>query len=208
MITRLCKKASAGSIPLSGIEKGGEKRLNKSTLRKNYGFTLIELLIVIALLGALAVGLLATVDPFEQLKKGQDTSIRNTTAEIYNAAIRYYAIRNSFPWSEGAPSGITGLVLSDGEFTNTGGFLDDIISAGELKPEFVQLAAGNLDSIYLTSTTDGTIQQNVAVCFQPQSKSFMNDKNSKFSQSAVIEGNCLGVNPGSTGASGCFWCVK
>ena len=32
-----------------------------------YGFTLVELLIVIALLGALAIGLLATVDPFEQL---------------------------------------------------------------------------------------------------------------------------------------------
>ena len=36
---------------------------------QNKGFTLIELLIVIALLGALAVGLLATIDPFEQLKK-------------------------------------------------------------------------------------------------------------------------------------------
>jgi prepilin-type N-terminal cleavage/methylation domain-containing protein len=183
--------------------------LNKSTLRKNYGFTLIELLIVIALLGALAVGLLATVDPFEQLKKGQDTSIRNTTAEIYNAAIRYYAIRNSFPWTEGGTlTNITGTRLSDTTMTSGGGYLDAIISAGELKPEFIQLAAGNLDSIYLTSTNDGSIQQNVAVCFQPQSKSFMNDKNSKFSASAVIEGNCIGVNPGSAGASGCFWCVK
>ena len=40
-------------------------------MKKSLGFTLIELLIVIALLGALAVGLLATIDPFEQLKKAE-----------------------------------------------------------------------------------------------------------------------------------------
>ena len=55
---------------------------------KNKGFTLIELLIVIALLGALAVGLLAAVDPFEQLKKGSDTATRNTVITIINAVIR------------------------------------------------------------------------------------------------------------------------
>ena len=43
------------------------------TLSLSKGFTLIELLIVIELLGALAAGLLAAIDPFEQLKKGVDT---------------------------------------------------------------------------------------------------------------------------------------
>ena len=57
------------------------------------GFTLIELLIVIALLGALAVGLLAALDPFEQLKKGTDTGVRNMVSEIHGSAIRYYAIK-------------------------------------------------------------------------------------------------------------------
>ena len=45
----------------------------KNRLQK--GFTLIELLIVIALLGALAVGLIGALDPFEQLKKGTDNLI-------------------------------------------------------------------------------------------------------------------------------------
>ena len=59
------------------------KKFNKgSTLSLLKGFTLIELLIVIALLGALAVGLLAALDPFEQLKKGTDTGTRNTVSEI------------------------------------------------------------------------------------------------------------------------------
>ena len=46
-------------------------------MNKNKGFTLIELLIVIALLGALAVGLIGAIDPFEQLKKGADTGVRD-----------------------------------------------------------------------------------------------------------------------------------
>ncbi|HEX7542609.1 MAG TPA: prepilin-type N-terminal cleavage/methylation domain-containing protein, partial [Patescibacteria group bacterium] len=71
----------------------------------NKGFTLIELLIVIALLGALAVGLLAALDPFEQLKKGTDTSVRNTVSEYQGAVIRYYAIKNQMPWCHDATCG-------------------------------------------------------------------------------------------------------
>ncbi|MFS8159790.1 MAG: prepilin-type N-terminal cleavage/methylation domain-containing protein, partial [Candidatus Roizmanbacteria bacterium] len=65
---------------------------------KKSGFTLIELLIVIALLGALAVGLLAALDPFEQLKKGTDSGVRNTVSEIQGAAIRFYALKEHQPW--------------------------------------------------------------------------------------------------------------
>src|SRR3989344_9347105 len=64
----------------------------------SFGFTLIELLIVIALLGALAIGLLGAVDPLEQIKKGTDTGTRNTVAEFHSAVIRYYAIKGLMPW--------------------------------------------------------------------------------------------------------------
>ena len=60
----------------------------KLKMKEQKGFTLIELLIVIALLGALTIGLLATINPFEQLKKGRDTSNQNTATEFYNASLR------------------------------------------------------------------------------------------------------------------------
>lgn len=170
---------------------------------KQSGFTLIELLIVIALLGALAVGLLATVDPFEQLKKGQDTSTRNTASEIYNAAIRYYSVKNQFPWGGSAAVDVTGQALTDDSFTNAStGWLTQIITAGELKPDFIQLAGGSLGSIYITSTAIGNVRQNVTVCFAPGSKSFSNDPNSKYDVNGIESAGC----PGAVGS--CYWCLK
>ena len=58
------------------------------------GFTLIELLIVIALLGALAVALLAALDPLEQINKGTDTGVRNTVAEISGSLVRYASVKS------------------------------------------------------------------------------------------------------------------
>src|SRR5690348_2307082 len=96
------------------------------------GFTLIELLIVIALLGALAVGLLATIDPFEQLKKGRDTSIRNTVSEYYNANLRYFANKGFFPWNTATTS-----IPKTGTPVNTmGSEITALMNAGELKDRF------------------------------------------------------------------------
>lgn len=167
------------------------------------GFTLIELLIVISLLGALAVGLLATVDPFEQLKKGTDTSIRNTTSELYNSFIRYYAVKNAMPWT----TDLTGMSASNVSMTGAStGYLNKVIDAGELKPEFIQLAGGGLDSIFVTSTADvNGVRQNVSVCFLPGSKSFANESNSKYATDGGLDTGCKGT--GGT-AKTCYWCIK
>ncbi|MBI3577276.1 prepilin-type N-terminal cleavage/methylation domain-containing protein, partial [Candidatus Gottesmanbacteria bacterium] len=129
------------------------------------GFTLIELLIVIALLGALAVGLLATIDPFEQLKKGRDTSIRNTVAEMYNANLRYFSTKGQFPWGTG--SSFTAKPVNT--MTDT---INELISVGELKNKFTELAGtGNLAKVLITSTAN----EHIAVCYSPESKSFQKD---------------------------------
>lgn len=160
------------------------------------GFTLIELLIVIALLGALAIGLLATIDPFEQLKKGRDTSTRNTVAEIYNAALRYYSTKGQFPWA-------TDTTFTSALNTMTAE-LTAFISAGELKARFEELAGtANLAKIVVTSTSP----ENVSVCFRPESKSFQADPVTQFASDGQTSSvTCKSQT--SSGGTDCYLCIQ
>lgn len=169
------------------------------------GFTLIELLIVIALLGALAVGLLAALDPFEQLKKGTDTGVRNTVSEMHGAIIRYYGIKNYMPWCTDANTctDITAGITLDS--TNVAGtaMLTAIKTVGELKADFSELAGeGTLGKIYVTGDNDDAT---VSVCYKPTAKSFMSDPNTKFTNTGITpNGTC----PTGLAADNCYWCVK
>lgn len=166
---------------------------------KHKGFTLIELLIVIALLGALAIGLLATIDPFEQLKKGRDTSMRNTVSEYYNANLRYYSTKGEFPWEN--------LNGTEGTAANVYTMSDvsaELISAGELKERFVELAGtANLANIYVNSTSE----THMTVCFDPESKSFDEDPNTVYDASGgtATLTDCKAAGAGSN--ESCYYCI-
>lgn len=171
-------------------------------------FTLIELLIVIALLGALAVGLLAALDPFEQLKKGTDTGTRNTVQEVQGSIIRYYALKGWMPWcnsssisdcSNPTEADLSSLVDPEGNDA-----LSKIIDTGELKTNFSELASGNLGKIFVTGTNES-----VHVCFKPVSKSFRCDPNSKYTKAGEVDPNCPKTACGSDAAADeCLWCVE
>jgi len=165
---------------------------------KNAGFTLIELLIVIALLGALAVGLLAALDPFEQLKKGDDTGVRNTVSELQGAIIRYYAIKNQMPW------GATTLALTNASVGYSVVNIPEVVNTGELKKDFSTLAGGQLNKMSIVGTEEG-----VTVCFKPGSKSFRSDPNTKYNSSGVEIGTGTSICGLTDSASfACYWCVK
>jgi prepilin-type N-terminal cleavage/methylation domain-containing protein len=169
-------------------------------------FTLIELLIVIALLGALAIGLLATIDPFEQLKKGRDTATRNTVTEFYNANLRYYGTKGQFPGGIGVPINIAHMDESD--FTTAGtGYIDQLVSAGELKANFVQAAGINrLSRIYMSST----VSDDLSLCFIPESKNFRLDQNTIYDPSGsgdtTTPGYCISQDA-LNGVTTCQWCI-
>lgn len=171
--------------------------------RRPKGFTLIELLIVIALLGTLAVALLAAIDPFEQFRKGTDTAVRNTAQEYYNALIRFYAQRSSWPttFPKITPDG-TGFPLS------TTDFITGVIEAGELKSNFLEIASDQLSKIYVARAGESQL----LVCFQPQSKSFQKaDKNTKYG-SVSFSSASTGATPSTdigtcSSTSSCYWCV-
>ncbi len=169
-------------------------------LRK--GFTLIELLIVVALLGALAVALIATVDPFEQLKKGTDTATRNTATELYKALIQYYTTKGSFPWA----TDVVGVKATD---TAISSHINSVVSLGELKTNFQALASTPLTKIFLTSTLDGSgNRQNIAVCYLPESKSFRNEANAKYASSGQATAGTPGCLATNAAGTACYWCVQ
>ena len=184
------------------------KNLTKRpAINKSKGFTLIELLIVIALLGALAVALLAALDPLEQIKNGTDTGIRNTVAEISGSFTRYASVKGgSLPFSTIA----WGSVGQSGTAYNS---IQSVIDAGELKQDFFTLAKDQLDRVFITAVND-TSTQRAMVCFQPGSKSFSVDANTKFGTIGGQEGtmttytDCTAGGTSAAGGQACFWCVQ
>ncbi|EKD56043.1 MAG: hypothetical protein ACD_58C00312G0004 [uncultured bacterium] len=157
-------------------------------MKRNSGFTLMELLIVIGVLGILAAGLLAAIDPFEQLKKARDSNYRSAALELLGATQRYYANHGYFPWTDSgtcqaavngttaateilvpnAVSSSSARALALGGGQGMGEFqpcLDNnLVGDGELKSTFAQ---GLATTVYL-STWGKT---NVRVCYSPEGKS-------------------------------------
>jgi len=180
--------------------RGNNFMKNKAALLTGKkGFTLIELLIVIALLGALAVGLLATIDPFEQLKKGRDTSLRNTVSEFYNANLRFYSTKGDFPWR----SGTSTENQTATQVSSMGGYVTDLVNAGELKNRFYDLAGSdNLARVFVTSTT----AEQLAVCYVPESKGFQAEPATQYSSDGSVR--AAGCASQVSGGSSCAFCVQ
>lgn len=181
-----------------------------NTMKK--GFTLIELLIVIALLGALAVALLAALDPLEQIKKGTDTGVRNTVTEIGSSLTRYASVKaGSFPFSGTITFGTIGTTPGNPMYDA----IQEVIDAGELKADFFTLAKDQLNQIYVTAVNNAGTQK-AYVCFQPSAKSFRVDPNTKFGTVAGTQGvmteltgcDASGMGTGTAGTQTCYWCVQ
>lgn len=180
----------------------------------NKGFTLVELLIVIALLGALAIGLIGALDPFEQLKKGTDTGVRNTVSEIQSALIRYYALKGYMPWCTSTtvctepPGGDTpaGLTLDHATMVTA---IQRIMDAGELKSNFTTVQSNQLGRVTVASDHDNTA---AIVCYYPDSKSFRSDNNTVYTNLTGTKQSVATADPATTctglgGTMKCYWCV-
>jgi prepilin-type N-terminal cleavage/methylation domain-containing protein len=159
------------------------------------GFTLIELLIVIALLGALVIGLLTALDPIEQIRRGRDTGLRNTSSEFFNALNRYYTSRYQFPWG--------GTTLTSNA-SAMGTDITALINTGELKSNFYTRAGGaNLVQILVTATAGSDL----SICYRPQSKAMQLDPATIYGSSGVTASNCKSLG-GTAGTADCYLCMK
>lgn len=182
------------------------KKIFKKLLEFNSqkGFTLVELLVVIGVLGILATGLLATIDPLEQLRKGSDSNLKTTSLELQNALTRYYSVHGTYPWDSVANGGAACTTLTVGTAVNVntgfGTCLTTLQNEGELKTTFSGQAS-ILNRLFLTDTTSGSTKS-VAICFDPDSKSESKRAETKYAQNGPSGAAC---DP--TTSNTCYWCA-
>lgn len=192
---------------------------------------MIELLIVIGVLGILAVGVLAAVDPFEQLKKARDTNTRSSALALQTAFVRYYATHGQLPWDMGdnnlAPCNLAFGAIDRTESTaelpvgaSAAGPLDTadtgcvalLEADGELKPGFVAALGAAANTMFVNSNAVAS----VSVCFAPQSRSIFAEENTKWDEAGDDQTDnatpACTAGLKATGAAGseindCYYCA-
>jgi len=166
-----------------------------SKIRSQAAFTMIELLIVIAILGILAVAVLAAINPIEQINRGRDTGSRSDSEQLLSAIDRFYAYKGYYPWVNNpnndstlawrGVSGGTAIVISSGSIAaweddtvGTPCFVLDKIADGnvagtcpgtnEVKRSFTdKIIKPDYNHLYVYY--NGNAGSSLYVCFKPQS---------------------------------------
>lgn len=147
----------------------------------NRGFTMIELLIVIAVLGILAIAVLATINPIEQINRGRDTGSRGDAEQLLSAIDRYNATQGLWPWQidTDAEAGVVWGPATEVVDDDSCLLLDKLAQGGdscasgadEVKAAFTtRLNASNYNELYMEFT--GSSGDSLYICFSPQSGAF------------------------------------
>lgn len=160
-----------------------------SQFRSQAAFTMIELLIVIAILGILAVAVLAAINPVEQINRGRDTGSRSDAEQLLSAIDRFYAYKGYYPWvtnpnaelaAQTVEMDLTDTALwQDADACNVLDKLangDDLNCEGtnELKRSYVNKVTES-DYNHLQIFFTGDSADSVYVCFEPVSGAFKED---------------------------------
>jgi len=161
--------------------------INIKTLKNIKAFTLVELLIVIGLLGAIALIVIAAINPIEQANRARDTRFKADGGQLVSAIERYFASRSEFPWmtvvstiktddplvfitASDESIGICGAACTGSDEADYG----VLINNDELKREFRErdfVSATTTDEQIMIGKEQGS-SASVYACFVPLSKSF------------------------------------
>src|SRR3989344_3263705 len=67
------------------------------TAKQISGFTLIELLVVLAVLAVVAGAVVTTINPLQQINRGNDGKVKSDIGQIATAIQAYYTVFQSYP---------------------------------------------------------------------------------------------------------------
>jgi prepilin-type N-terminal cleavage/methylation domain-containing protein len=189
-------------------------------------FTLVELLIVIGLLGAIAMIVIAAINPIEQSNRAADARFKADGSQMISAIERFYAAHSKFPWecaAAGCPTSqdeFTFVTASDADVglcsasgCATGGTL---VTNDELKTEFLGrdwVKATTIDKQIFIGKGVGT-SSSVYACFIPKAKSTKDKavtdgtvRTISFTAGGVVaDGTCTTATE-DWKANGCYVCV-
>ena len=148
----------------------------KLMLRK--GFTLIELLIVIAVLGILAVAVLAAINPIEQINRSRDTGSRSDAEQLIGGIDRFYATNGYYPWQTAPtdPEAVTWTQVTPAWTDGVEAVLDKLSAAGteELKQSFTnRITDSGYNPLWVYNA--GTAGSATYICFQAKSGAFQTE---------------------------------
>lgn len=145
--------------------------------KNNGGFTLIELLITIAIIGILAAGVIATINPVKRLNQANDSKTKNDIGQIATALGSYYTQFGYYPSALSelvtnqdlktlpapAAAGYTAyaILVDPSGCTTLLGTCTDVSVSGVLK---APLDSDNTVWCYRTSTGATTEEVNAAAC--------------------------------------------
>jgi prepilin-type N-terminal cleavage/methylation domain-containing protein len=166
-------------------------KMKMKHLRNSRGFTMIELLVVIAVIGVLAVAVLSSINPIEQVNKGRDTRMRSDAAQLINAVDRYFALHEIYPWNDAkyntalAANTMPDIAYPDNTCTNVLNGLCIIDNAAlwvnglsatqEVKNQFVARLFANRAPFQLQVMKAQGYNSTMYVCFQPASRAFQDE---------------------------------
>lgn len=147
----------------------------KSLSVRAAGFTMIELLVVIAVIGVLAVAVLSSINPIEQINKGRDTRTRSDAAQLINAVDRYYAIHEVYPWNVDTADYASATDDDpEAQFVFSGaaddwGWIELLVSTGEVKEGFTNRVESDDNIVVFKEAGTNTTMY---ACFVPTSLAF------------------------------------
>jgi type II secretory pathway pseudopilin PulG len=188
---------------------------------------LVELLIVIGLLGAIALIVIAAINPIEQANRAKDARYKADGGQLISAIDRYFAAKNEFPWvtsGDAADNDVAfgfvsannqgvGICATTGDCstsTDTGN--GNLISALELKTEFKRrdfIKATTNDKMLMVGKGGGALgaSESVYACFIPAAKSTREKScaDNKVYTIGLSDGSRTAVGTACEGAEATAW---